>query len=618
MDKNKKAELEDISIYTITDPKIEITKEKNNPDVDKTHHRRASHTHHDDLGFLPAVIKEVNVLNELVLEARRSSIISNTTTVLSEEEIIEIEKDKEKHKDWADLSRNQRILYITLSVFKGLLAILFLYIFLLSLSFMSIGFTLVTSYALQAGDVIRFLLKNPFASLSIGIIATAFMQNATATTSIAVIMVGAGIIPDVKSAVPIIMGANIGTCVTNSFIALTLARHPEEFKRAFSAATLNDGFNLMTTAVLLPIEILTGFLYTVSHKLTDAFPLSNAAAIAQINFMSGILNPVTNLFILLNETSVDLLSKGNKDLKNVALRCCELDVEKNKCVKECAYWCMPMLRAFGDGGTGLFWILFSLFVLLASLFAIVKVFSLLIVGPIAKGVTKALNLSFPGRFKWLTQLILFVIAIFSTIVVQSSNIITATLVPLCGIGIISLQKVFVMTLGSNIGTTVTGILTAFTQPPSAVKKALQLAIVYTFFNTLGVIFWLPIPYLRFPKTYAKKLGEIVFNYRWFLYAYILCLFFIFPLIVFGLALIPFWIGLSVLLFLLVVFFIPLIEIKLLQVKFPNLLPDDLKNFNKLPIWLRSLNPYDEKLNQWKSSCKNKFSKKHSNSTNNLV
>lgn len=135
---------------------------------------------------------------------------------------------------------------------------------------MTIGFTMVTYIALKIGNIIQFLLSNPFAALAIGIIATAIMQNATATTSIAVSMVGAGIISDVKSAIPIIMGSNIGTCVTNSFIALTMAGDPNEFKRAFSAATLNDGFNLLTTAVLLPIEIIFGMLNAMSLALTNA------------------------------------------------------------------------------------------------------------------------------------------------------------------------------------------------------------------------------------------------------------------------------------------------------------------------------------------------------------
>ncbi len=151
--------------------------------------------------------------------------------------------------------------------------------FLLSLSFMTIGFTMVTYIALKIGGVIRFLLSNPFAALAIGIVATAIMQNATATTSIAVSMVGAGIISDVKSAIPIIMGSNIGTCVTNSFIALTMAGDPNEFKRAFSGATLNDGFNLLTTAVLLPIEIIFGFLDVISLAVTNAI-LGNSTSVS--------------------------------------------------------------------------------------------------------------------------------------------------------------------------------------------------------------------------------------------------------------------------------------------------------------------------------------------------
>ena len=462
----------------------------------------------------------MNTNNEIVLEKQK---------INPKKENNDIKKIKD---NWYDMNKNEKIKYIISSIIKSFLALLLLYIFLLSLSFMSIGFTLVTSYAIKAGDIIKFILANPFAALSIGILVTAIMQNATATTSIAVIMVGAGIIPDVKSAVPIIMGSNIGTCVTNSFIALTLVGDPQEFKRAFSAATLNDGFNLMTTAILLPIEIFSGFLFIISDKVTNMLPLDNPSALSSINFINAILNPVTDLFIVLNGTAVNLISSGDKSIKDVSLRCCKQELYQlnitqfdsntsstanifnlefstrnfsniinstNNCLEECNFWCMPMLKAFGDGGTGLFWILFSLVVLLTSLFGIVKVLGLLIVGPIAKAVTKALNASFPGKFKWLTQVILFIISFVLTIMVQSSNIITATLVPLCGIGIISLQKVYVMTLGSNIGTTVTGLLTAFAQPPSAVKKAMQLAFVYTFFNTLGVLFWLPIPFLRYPK-----------------------------------------------------------------------------------------------------------------------
>jgi solute carrier family 34 (sodium-dependent phosphate cotransporter) len=425
-------------------------------------------------------------------------------------------------------------------------------------------------------------------------------------------MVGAGIIPDVQSAIPIIMGSNIGTCVTNSLIALTLAGDPNEFKRAFSGATLNDMFNLLTTSILLPIEILTHFLYIISTKLANLMPFDNIDAISKANFMAFILNPLCDLFIVLDMDAVNALANGS-DITQVALRCCLksnnetlsflnntfINNETQICLKKCTYWCMPMLETIGDGGTGLFWIILSIIVLICCLFGIVKVLSLLIVGPIAKAVRIAVNASFPKPFGFATEIILFIIAFLLTIIVQSSNIITATLVPLCGVGIVSLQRVFVMTLGSNIGTTVTGILTAFTQPVSSLKKSMQLAFVYTLFNSLGVLFWLPIPFLRFPKRLAKGLGEIVFKYRWFLYCYVITIYFIGPLFIFGLALIPMWIGLALFGIPLIILLILIIILYFLQIKFPKILPFKLRNFQFLPIWLRSLEPLDNKIKKLK-------------------
>jgi sodium-dependent phosphate cotransporter len=145
------------------------------------------------------------------------------------------------------------------------------------------------------------------------------------------------------------------------------------------------------------------------------------------------------------------------------------------------------------------------------------------------------------------------------------------------------------------GTTVTGILSAFTSPPSTLKKSMQLALVYTFFNTLGVIFWLPIPPLRFPKRYARKLGGIVFQYRWFLYVYVLSVYFIGPLILLGLALIPMWIGLAIVGIPLIFVALSLLVIFLLRRYFPKILPEKLQDFEWLPLWMRSLEPYDAKM-----------------------
>jgi solute carrier family 34 (sodium-dependent phosphate cotransporter) len=180
---------------------------------------------------------------------------------------------------------------------------------------------MVSPYALRGTDIVVIILRNPFAALGIGWFVTALMTNASATTSIAVAMVGAGIIPDVKLAIPIIMGSNIGTCVTNSLIAQTMSGNPNDFKRAFSAATLNDGFNLLTIIVVLPLEIFTHFMFRLSGLLTNLLPFDDPVAISKANFLGGILNPFTNLFILLDPVQVDKLSSG-QSVSRTVLYCC--------------------------------------------------------------------------------------------------------------------------------------------------------------------------------------------------------------------------------------------------------------------------------------------------------
>ncbi len=61
----------------------------------------------------------------------------------------------------------------------------------------------------------------------------------------------------VKTAIPIIMGANIGTSVTNTVVALTHMSNRQDFERAFAGAVLHDMFNLLTVTTLLIVEQLT-------------------------------------------------------------------------------------------------------------------------------------------------------------------------------------------------------------------------------------------------------------------------------------------------------------------------------------------------------------------------
>jgi sodium-dependent phosphate cotransporter len=87
----------------------------------------------------------------------------------------------------------------------------------------------------------------------IGIMGTVLVQSSSTFTSIIVAAIGAGM--EVHVAIPMLMGANIGTSVTNTLVAMTQIGNKKEFERAFSAATVHDMFNWSTVIVLFTIEV---------------------------------------------------------------------------------------------------------------------------------------------------------------------------------------------------------------------------------------------------------------------------------------------------------------------------------------------------------------------------
>ena len=98
------------------------------------------------------------------------------------------------------------------------------------------------------------LLTNPVVGLMIGVLVTVLVQSSSTSTSIIVGLMSAG--APVRTAIPMIMGANIGTSVTNIIVALTQAGDREQFKRAFACANVHDMFNWLTAATLLALGIL--------------------------------------------------------------------------------------------------------------------------------------------------------------------------------------------------------------------------------------------------------------------------------------------------------------------------------------------------------------------------
>lgn len=247
--------------------------------------------------------------------------------------------------------------------------------------------------------------------------------------------------------------------------------------------------------------------------------------------------------------------------------------------------------ALNEKAIGAILLVISLITLCICLVSIVKLLHSLLQGHVAMIIKKFINADFPGPCGYFTGYLTILIGAGLTIIVQSSSVFTSTLTPLVGIGVIKLDRMYPLTLGSNIGTTTTAILSALASSSDSIRNALQIAFCHLFFNISGIILFYPIPALRFPLPLARFLGNSTANYRWFSVVYILVMFFIFPALVFALS-IPGW---HVLLFVLgpfVLLVIVVCVIKLLQLKRPNVLPEKLHNWEFLPVAFRSLEPYD--------------------------
>jgi sodium-dependent phosphate cotransporter len=110
-----------------------------------------------------------------------------------------------------------------------------------------------------ATETILLATSNPFTGLFIGLLVTAIIQSSSATTSMVVALVASGSI-SLQAAIPIIMGANIGTTITSTIVSLGFITKKKEFRRAVAAGTYHDFFNILTTVILFPLEYYFGFL----------------------------------------------------------------------------------------------------------------------------------------------------------------------------------------------------------------------------------------------------------------------------------------------------------------------------------------------------------------------
>ncbi|XP_045652661.1 sodium-dependent phosphate transport protein 2A isoform X3 [Ursus americanus] len=467
----------------------------------------------------------------------------------------------------------QKLRRAGMTLLKVPLMLAFLYLFVCSLDVLSSAFQLAGGKV--AGDIFKdnAILSNPVAGLVVGILVTVLVQSSSTSTSIIVSMVSSGLL-EVSSAIPIIMGSNIGTSVTNTIVALMQAGDRTDFRRAFAGATVHDCFNWLSVLVLLPLEAATGYLHHVTGLVVASFNIRGGRDAPDL--LKIITEPFTKLIIQAPSTRPKAEANTSWTAGNATMeKCNHIFVDTG----------LP------DLAVGLILLAGSLVLLCTCLILLVKMLNSLLKGQVAKVIQKVINTDFPAPFTWATGYFAMVVGAGMTFVVQSSSVFTSAITPLIGLGVISIERAYPLTLGSNIGTTTTAILAALASPREKLSSSFQIALCHFFFNISGILLWYPVPCTRLPIRMAKALGKRTAKYRWFAVLYLLFCFLLLPSLVFGVSMAG-WqamVGVGAPFGALLAF---VVLVSVLQNRSPRRLPRWLQTWDFLPRWMHSLQPLD--------------------------
>ena len=427
----------------------------------------------------------------------------------------------------------------------GLLGVVFfLYFFLFGLELLGSGAKVLTGCAAGAlfGDD-----TNPFAGLMIGTLTTVLLQSSSTTTLIIVALVGVGSI-EVEPAIYMVMGANIGTTVTNTIVAMGQMGDADQLERAFAGATVHDMFNYLTVAILLPVEAATHYLAALTHAITKNATVSDADTWE--GPIKIIVSPLADHVIKANKKVPTDIASGKAVCADFyPVFCAGATAENNYAInyKNCAD-----TKTFPDSRVGLITceksngrcpaffqngasesddkasggvVLFlGLLILVACLIGLVSILQKLLMGVSTRIIYKATNIN---------GYLAMIIGAGITLVIQSSSVTTSVLTPLVGIGVISFEQMYPLTLGANVGTTITALMAAMV---SDSIEALNVALAHMFFNLTGILIWYPVPFMRnIPMSLARMLGKATRWWRGFPALYISVAFFLFPLSLLGLS-----------------------------------------------------------------------------------
>ncbi len=303
--------------------------------------------------------------------------------------------------------------------------LLLLFLFFVSIELMSAAFKMAGR---GFAETLIETAADPVAGLILGFLATSLIQSSSTTTTIVVGLVASGTLT-IPLAIPIIMGANIGTTTTNTIVSMGHVTRAAEFERAFAASTVHDFFNVLAAITILPLEI-------YFH------PVEKMARFGEHIFEGVGGMKLANPLKMLTSPPVDFLTEAiPREIPLVILA------------------------------------LAGLFLALSQMMRVMRT-----------SVLDKLERLF-SRVLFRNDGTSFALGLTATAAVQSSSTSTSLIVPLAGTGVLSLRQIYPYTLGANVGTTITAILASFATGSSA---AVTVALAHLSFNILGIAIYYPL------------------------------------------------------------------------------------------------------------------------------
>jgi sodium-dependent phosphate cotransporter len=355
--------------------------------------------------------------------------------------------DNTKHKPLVN-----RVVFIILS--------LMLFLFALNLMVASLS-----DYASSFEESILSYALDPFIGLFIGLLFTAIIQSSSTTSTMVVAMVATGTI-SIGEAIPIIMGANIGTTLTSTIVALGFISDKRAFRKAVSAGVIHDFYNIILVLILFPLEFYYSFLSRLSIRI-------NELIVGESVFNSG--NEMRKMMDFgVSEQIVGLINNNV-----ISLILC--------------------------------------FVLLfVSIKLLTNVIKKTVIGD-SKNRLRSFVFNKPFKsFGW---------GVLITSAIQSSSVSTSLLVPLVATEKIRLKNAFPFIIGANLGTTITALIAASFNS----EIAMSIALAHLIFNLFGAILFMSTSFLRSAfVSFIKKFSIVLTRKRVVGLAYIVITFFLLP------------------------------------------------------------------------------------------